>query len=311
MMAMSLRLSRLSLLTRFGVLSVAMLVLLAACARIRAQAPDRGARQERSRGDRRPGGTCGRPAQPHAGRPARHVAPRAAAELDQRLQTGVFADTGIQRVKIFDATAADLLLRQARRHRRHRRRLDRRRARARRRSRVALRPRGRPHGQGRAVRSRSTCRCASATTRAPVGVYEVYLSYTATEEAIAEDTRTMYMRDRRRPAARVGGALSDRVARLAPAAPPGHPRRADRPAEPRAARGPDRARARPRRAQRRGGRRPLHRPRPLQGDQRHARATPTATSCCARSRCDSARSFAMATRSRAWAATSSPCCCRA
>ena len=145
---------------------------------------------------------------------------------------------------------------------------------------------------------------------APVGVYEVYLSYTPTEKAIAEDTRTMYM------VIAVGlllvWAALYRIVSLAS-------RRLRRQATHDALTGlPNRCCSRtgssarspsPRAATRARG--PVHRPRPLQGDQRHARARLRRRTAASGRRCGCARCFAMATRWRAWAATSSPCCCRA
>ena len=122
------------------------------CARARVQAPDRGAGRARGRGGRRPDRSCRSPAQPDSGRPPGRAERRSAWRSSiERLQVGVFADTGIQRVKIFNANADDRLLRQARDHRRQRRGLEQRRGRSERQTRLPLRPRGRPYGQGRAV----------------------------------------------------------------------------------------------------------------------------------------------------------------
>ena len=89
-------------------------------------------------------------------------------------------------------------------------------------------------------------------------------------------------------------------------------RRADRAAQPHAVPRPARAvaapRAPPRRRVRRGGAVP--RPRPLQARQRLARPPGRRPAAAAPSRSGSTRRCAPATPSRAWAATSSPCCSR-
>ncbi len=192
MMAMSLKLSRMSLLARFGVLSVAMLVLLAAAlgfvfkqqieARAKSEAEEiavlvaRAAVQPNLR-----------PADLHG-----TLRPERLQELDQHLQTEVFADTGIQRVKIFDAHARIFYS-------------DKRDA-------IGDVAAGSPgvvralngdvvshftHGVDHTDKGARTLEVyvplRFENAAAPVGVYEVYLSYTPTEKAIAEDTRTMYM----------------------------------------------------------------------------------------------------------------------
>ena len=80
---------------------------------------------------------------------------------------------------------------------------------------------------------------------------------------------------------------------------------ADRPAQPlRLPRGDGQGRE-PHQARRDDGG-PLHRPRPLQGRQRHARATPSATQCLSRSPSGCEARRAKATSSPGSAATSSP-----
>ena len=133
------------------------------------------------------------------------------AELDRRLQIGVFADTGIQRVKIFNANADDRLLRQARDHRRQRRGLEQRRGRSERPTRLPLRPRGRPYGQGRAVarglRAAALQQRREASGRLR-GLSVLHRGRSGDRRGHADDVPA----DRRRPAARVGVAVPDRVA---------------------------------------------------------------------------------------------------
>ena len=192
MMAMSLKLSRMSLLARFGVLSVAMLVLLAAAlsfvfkhqieARAKSEAEEIAVLVARAA------------VQPNLTPADLHgtLSPERLRELDQRLQTDVFTDTGIQRVKIFDANGRIFYS-------------DKRDA-------VGDVAAGTPgvvralngevvshftHGVDHTDKGARTLEVYVPlrfnSGAAPVGVYEVYLSYTPTEKAIAEDTRTMYM----------------------------------------------------------------------------------------------------------------------
>jgi diguanylate cyclase (GGDEF)-like protein len=191
MVAMSLRLSQLSLLARFGVLSVAMLALLAAAlgflfkrqieTRAKSEAEEVAALVARAA------------VQPNL-TPADlqgPMRPERLRELDLRLQTSVFDDTGIQRVKIFDGNGRifysdkrDVI------------------------GDVAAGSNGVIRALNGEVVSHFTygvdhldkgartlevyVPLRFSTDAAPVGVYEVYLSYTPTEAAIAADTRTMY-----------------------------------------------------------------------------------------------------------------------
>ena len=192
MMVMSLQLSRMSLLTRFGVLSVAMLVLLAAAlsfvfkhqieARAKSEAEEIAVLVARAA------------VQPNLTPADLHgtLRPERLRELDQRLQTDVFADTGIQRVKIFDANGRIFYS-------------DKRDVigdvaadspgvvRALNGGVVSHFTHGVDHTDKGARTLEVYVPLRFKNDAAPVGVYEVYLSYTPTEKAIAEDTRTMYM----------------------------------------------------------------------------------------------------------------------
>ncbi len=186
---MSLRTSRWSLLTRFGVMSVVALALLAVALAhvLKRQIEARALSSAEevavlvARAGVQPNLT---PADVRDGMTAQRV-----EEFDQRLQVSVFGDLGIQRVKIFDA-----------------------------RPRIIYSDKrgviGDPGGDG--VRHALNGDVVSHFVRgvdhtdkgartlevyvplrfsddaAPVGVYEVYLSYTAAEAEIAADTRTMY-----------------------------------------------------------------------------------------------------------------------
>src|SRR5689334_15886944 len=101
---MARRLSRLSLLTRFGVLSVVMLAALAAVlghvSKREIEARAITAAEETAVLVARAG------VQPNLKLDDLHATMSAdrIAELDRRLQVGVFADTGIQRIKIFNGS---------------------------------------------------------------------------------------------------------------------------------------------------------------------------------------------------------------
>jgi diguanylate cyclase (GGDEF)-like protein len=189
---MSLRLSRLSLLARFGVLSIAALALLAGVLGLvlKRQIEARAMREAEevavliARAGVQPNLT---PADLRG-----ELSSARLAELDRRLQVGVFADTGIQRVKIFDA-AAEIVY------------SDKRNVigdsaagsggveRALKGEVVSQFVHGVDHTDKGARSLEVYVPLRLSNEAAPVGVYEVYLSYTAAEDAIAADTRAMYM----------------------------------------------------------------------------------------------------------------------
>jgi diguanylate cyclase (GGDEF)-like protein len=181
-----------SLLTRFGVISVVTLALLAGALghvitrEIEARAVT--AAQDTAVLVARAG------VQPNL-RPADlqgPMSPERIAELDRRLQVGVFADTGIQRVKIFDAEGRivysdkhDVIGDRAAGSDGVSRALN-----------GEVRShftRGVDHTDKGARTLEVYVPLRFAAGAAPVGVYEIYLSYTATEQAIADDTRSMYL----------------------------------------------------------------------------------------------------------------------
>jgi diguanylate cyclase (GGDEF)-like protein len=186
---MSFRVSRWSLLTRFGVMSVVALAVLAVAlahvlkrqieARAVAGAEEVGILIARA--GVQPNLT---PADVREG-----MSPERIDELDQRLAVSVFRDTGIQRVKIFDANStivysdkrdvigdsggdgvAKALNGEVLSHFTH----------------------GVDHTDKGARTLEVYVPLRFSGDAKPTGVYEVYLSYTAAEKAIASDTRTMY-----------------------------------------------------------------------------------------------------------------------
>src|SRR4051812_2626297 len=189
---MSLKLSRWSLLTRFGVLSIAALALLAGVLGLvlKRQIESRTMSEAEevavliARAAVQPNLT---PVDLHG-----KLSPERLAELDRRLQVGVFAETGIERVKIFDAKPEivysdkhDIIGDNATGS-----------------SSVENALKGKVvshivHGlnhEDKGARSLEVyVPLRFGNGAAPVGVYEVYLSYAATEQAIAADTRTMYL----------------------------------------------------------------------------------------------------------------------
>jgi diguanylate cyclase (GGDEF)-like protein len=186
---MSLRISRWSLLTRFGVMSVVALAVLAVAlahvlkrqieARAVAGAEEVGILIARA--GVQPNLT---PADIRDG-----MSPERIDELDQRLAVSVFKDTGIQRVKIFDRNSKIVYSDK----------------------RDVIGDSG-GDGVGKALNGQVLSHFTHGVDHTdkgartlevyvplrfsgdakPTGVYEVYLSYTAAEAAIAKDTRTMY-----------------------------------------------------------------------------------------------------------------------
>jgi diguanylate cyclase (GGDEF)-like protein len=186
---MALRVSRWSLLTRFGVMSVVALAVIAVALGqvLRRQIESRALTSAEevgvliARAGVQPNLT---PADIRVGMTRERI-----DELDRRLAVSVFRDTGIQRVKIFDANSIivysdkrDVIgddggdgVRRALDGEVH-----------------SSMVRGVDHRDkgARTLEVYVPMRFSGDTK--PTGVYEVYLSYTAAEKAVAADTRTMY-----------------------------------------------------------------------------------------------------------------------
>ena len=190
--AMSLKLSRLSLLTRFGVLSIAAFALLAGVLGfvLKHQIEVRAMREAEevavliARAGVQPNLT---PADLRG-----KLSSERLATLDRRLQVGVFADTGIQRVKIFNTTPEIVYS--------DKREIIGDNAAGSSNVKGALKGKLASHfvhgvdHTDKGARSLEVYVPMRFSNHAPpVGVYEVYLSYTAIEAAIAADTRTMYL----------------------------------------------------------------------------------------------------------------------
>src|SRR3954470_22769000 len=182
---MSLRLSRLSLLARFGVLSIAALALLAGVLgfMLKRQIEARAMSEAEevavliARAGVQPNLT---PIDLRG-----ELSSERLAQLDRRMQVGVFADTGIQRVKIFNATPEivysdkhDIIGDNAAGSGNVERALHG--------ETVSHFVHGVDHTDkgARSLEVYVPLRFGAGQA-APVGVYEVYLSYTATEDAIA------------------------------------------------------------------------------------------------------------------------------
>jgi len=185
------RISRWSLLTRFGVLSVLALALLAAVLAhvLKRQIETRAMRASEATAVVIASAAVQpnlRPQDLSEGMSARRI-----EELDRALKVGVLGDGGIQRVKIFDARSRiiysdkhEVIGDDASGSESLQRALAG--------EVVSHFTRGVDHNDKGARTLEVYVPLRFGAGAAPVGVYEIYLSYTATEQAIAHDTRTMY-----------------------------------------------------------------------------------------------------------------------
>ena len=189
-MGMSLRVSRWSLLARFGVMSVVALGILAgALAHVlkgqieaRALAGAEAVGVLIARAGVQPNLT---PSDVRDG-----MSPQRIDELDRRLQASVLGDTGIERIKIMDASSRIVYsdkrdtIGDTATSENVQRALDG--------DVVSHFAHGVEHADEGARTLEVYVPLRFGGEKAPVGVYEVYLSYAAAEAAIAADTRTMY-----------------------------------------------------------------------------------------------------------------------
>jgi diguanylate cyclase (GGDEF)-like protein len=184
------RISRWSLLTRFGVLSVLALVILAAALAhvLKRQFETRALSSAEEVAVLVAGAAVQpnlRPSDLHEGMSLARI-----EELDRSLKVGVFDDAQIQRVKIFDSRARIIYS-------------DKREVigdsggenvqRGLNGEVVSHFTHGVDHTDKGARSLEVYVPLRFGRGASPVGVYEIYLSYTATEAAIEEDTRTMYL----------------------------------------------------------------------------------------------------------------------